>query len=170
MSKIFKGRNSRGDSYLARKVYCVELEKIFNCIEDAKEYVGKNISITSSASDHTHISTAGIDPITKIPLHWIYYDELHTFSKEELNNIKNRHAKKAHERDSIRIICLNNKMIFDNAWKAAEWCGLKCNSNICACVRGIRDYAGKHPETGELLKWMKYKDYLESTTSLGVGV
>lgn len=165
MSESFKGRNSRGDSHLATKVYCVELDRIFECIEDAKEYVGKNISITMSASDITHTATAGIDPITSIPLHWIYYDELHMFTKEELEDIKTRYARKAHERESIKIICLNNKMVFDNAWKAAEWCGLKGNSNICACVRGTREHAGRHPITKEPLKWMKYDDYLESTAS-----
>ena len=164
-SEASKGRNIRGDSHLATKVYCVELDKIFNCIEDAKEYIGGNISITASASDTTHTATAGIDPITKNPLHWIYYSELHLFSKEELEDIKTRHARKSHERDSIKIICLNNKMIFDNAWKAAEWCGLNGNSNICSCIRGVRKHAGKDPITKEPLSWMKYSDYLKSTAS-----
>lgn len=142
MSEVFKGRNSRGDSHLATKVYCVEIDRTFECMEDGKEYVGGNISITSSASDPTHTITAGVDPITKVSLHWIYFNELHLFSQEELNDIKTRYARKGHERESIRIICLNNKMIFDNAWKAAEWCGLKGNSNICSCVRGTREHAG----------------------------
>ena len=164
LSEAFKGKNSGGDSRFAVKVYCVELEKVFNCIKDAKKYVGGEISIWQSASDSTHTFTAGVDPITKVPLHWIYYDELGSFSKEELEDIKTRYAKKGHERDSIKIICLNNNIVFDNAWKAAEWCGLKGNSNICACVRGSRKHAGKHPITKEPLKWMKYSDYLECDT------
>lgn len=165
ISDFNKGKRTRSKSNFATKVYCVELEKVFECIEDAKEYVGSSISIWSSASDNLHITTAGVDPITKVPLHWIYYDELHMFSRDELEDIKTRHARKAHERESIKIICLNNKMVFDNAWKAAEWCGLKGNSNICACVRGTREHAGRHPITKESLKWMKYDDYLKSTTS-----
>lgn len=168
MSEHSKGKNSRSSSYLAEKVYCVELERTFDCIVDAKEYIGGNIAIWASASDKTHTATAGIDPITKVPLHWIYYNELESFSKEELNDIKTRHAKKASERDSIKIICINNKMIFDNAWKAADWCGQKTNSNICACIRGKREHAGKDPITKEPLSWMKYEDYLKSTASLEV--
>ena len=165
MSKVFKGRNSRGDSPFATKVYCVELERTFDCIKDAKEFVGGNFSVWASASDKSHTITSGVDPATKTPLHWIYYDELHSFSKEELENIKMRRSKRGHERDSIKVVCINNGLVFDNAWKAAEWCGMKSNSNICACVRGTREHAGRDPITNESLKWMKYDDYLKGAVS-----
>ena len=45
---------------------------------------------------------------------------------------------------------------------------LKSNSNICACIRGIREHAGKDPITKEPLSWMKYDDYLKGTASTEV--
>lgn len=87
MSKMFKGRNARGESHLATKVYCVELDMSFDCIKDAREYLGTEVSIWTSASDKSHTVTSGVDPITKIPLHWIYCDELHMFSKEDRKSV-----------------------------------------------------------------------------------
>lgn len=168
MSAAFKGRNSRSNSHFARKVYCVELHRIFDCVKDAKEFVGNNAAITASASDPSHKSTAGTDPVTKKPLHWIYCDELHLFSDRDLENIKTNRVPKACERDSLKIICLNNKKVFNNAHDAEKWCGLKTNSNICSCARGTRSYAGKDPINGKPLKWMKYNDYLQNIISLDV--
>ena len=55
------------------------------------------------------------------------------------------------------IICLNTGEIFESMSKA------KCryNSfNIWSCCNGKYNSAGKHPETGEPLKWMYYEDYI----------
>ena len=35
-----------------------------------------------------------------------------------------------------------------------------CYSSISECCRYKRKSAGKHPETGEKLKWMYYDEYL----------
>lgn len=45
--------------------------------------------------------------------------------------------------------------IFNNAKEASVWCGLRDGSTICACCNGKQKTAGKHPNTGERLTWIK---------------
>ena len=65
--------------------------------------------------------------------------------------------------NAIKIICLNNLKIFGSIKEASEYAGLKRAANISACCKGKRNYCGKHPITGEKLKWMYYEDYLKLT-------
>ena len=44
-------------------------------------------------------------------------------------------------------------MVFQSAKEASEWCGLKSRSWIYLCCKGKAITAGKHPETGEPLRW-----------------
>lgn len=55
------------------------------------------------------------------------------------------------------VKCLETGQIFHSSVEAAKWCGLKSNSSIKDCCRGIYKSAGKHPETGEKLHW----EYIE---------
>ena len=65
---------------------------------------------------------------------------------------KNPNAKK--------VICLNTGEVFDTIKFAREWVGSKVN--IGSCCLGKTKTAGKHPQTGERLKWMYYDEYLET--------
>lgn len=58
-----------------------------------------------------------------------------------------------------KVICLNTLQIFDGAKEAKEWCGA---SSIKECCQGKCKTSGKHPETGEKLKWLYYEDYLKT--------
>lgn len=60
---------------------------------------------------------------------------------------------------ATKVICLNTKQVFNTVKEAGEWCGLKSCSSISACCNNKRKVAGRHPETGEKLKWMYLKDY-----------
>jgi len=62
------------------------------------------------------------------------------------------------------VICLNTGEIFSSIKSAKEKYSA---SNIGSCCKGIYKYSGI--ENGVKLRWMYYKDYLKSTTSLGVG-
>ena len=57
------------------------------------------------------------------------------------------------------VICLNTKEIFLMVKDASKWANIKGGSLIAECCTGKRKSAGKHPETGEKLKWMYLKDY-----------
>ena len=60
---------------------------------------------------------------------------------------------------ATKVICLNTKQVFNTVKEAGEWCRLKSPSSISACCNNKRKIAGRHPETGEKLKWMYLKDY-----------
>ena len=61
--------------------------------------------------------------------------------------------------NSKKVICLNNKKIFNCIKIAGEEAGLKNPSNISACCKGKRNVAGKM--NGKPAKWMYYDEYLE---------
>lgn len=62
-----------------------------------------------------------------------------------------------------KVICLNNLKTFDSLTKASMYAGLKNykkSNSISKVCKGERNVSGKHPETGEPLKWMYYEDYI----------
>lgn len=63
------------------------------------------------------------------------------------------------ELTSKKVVCLNNTRIFDNIKEAAEYGGLKTSSHIVQVCKKKRKTSGKHPETGEPLRWMYYDEY-----------
>lgn len=58
---------------------------------------------------------------------------------------------------SRKVICLNTGEVFESILLAKE----KYNAfNIAICCKGKVKSAGKHPTTGEALRWMYYEEYL----------
>ena len=57
-----------------------------------------------------------------------------------------------------KVICLNTLQVFGCINEAKEWCK---KGDVWACCKKRQTYAGKHPETGEKLKWMYYDEYLK---------
>ncbi|MFC0903875.1 hypothetical protein ACFHWD_04115 [Clostridium sp. MT-14] len=60
--------------------------------------------------------------------------------------------------NGTKVICLNNKKIFNSVSEAKRY--FKNNVNIINCCKNIAKYAGKDPITGDHLRWMYYDDYL----------
>lgn len=60
----------------------------------------------------------------------------------------------------ISVICLNTKEVFNSATEASVFYGVS-NGGIISCCKGKTKSRGKHPITGEKLKWMYYEDYLK---------
>lgn len=56
------------------------------------------------------------------------------------------------------LYCIEADMVFPSSLEAAEFAGLKSRSSIFENIAGRKSYAGRHPETGEPLHWMKLKD------------
>ena len=46
------------------------------------------------------------------------------------------------------------------------YANLKSSSHIVQVCKGNRKHSGKHPETGEPLKWMYYEDYINQQEML----
>ena len=92
-------------------------------------------------------------------------------SKETIQKIKNsnkiyaethkedyaQRLEKAHIKARKKVMCLNNNKIFDSQLMAANYAGLKNSTPISRCCKGERKTAGKHPITGERLKWSFYE-------------
>lgn len=57
-----------------------------------------------------------------------------------------------------KVINIETGMIFNCIEDAAEWCNYKNACGISVCCKGKRNYAGKHPETGEKLHWVYYNE------------
>lgn len=55
----------------------------------------------------------------------------------------------------VKVRCLNTGYIFNTMTDAAKWCNLRSASSISNCCLMKKNYktAGKHPITGERLKW-----------------
>ena len=56
------------------------------------------------------------------------------------------------------LYCVEANMVFQSSLEAAEFAGLKSRSSIFENIAGRKSYAGRHPETGEPLHWMKFED------------
>jgi len=56
----------------------------------------------------------------------------------------------------VRVICLTTGEVFDSQREASRKYNIKCSSSISGCCNGRKEYAGRHPETGERLVWALY--------------
>ena len=56
------------------------------------------------------------------------------------------------------LYCIEADMEFASSLEAAEFAGLKSRSSIFECLAGRKSYAGRHPDTGEPLHWIKLED------------
>lgn len=57
------------------------------------------------------------------------------------------------------VVCITTGQKFDTLKQGAEWCGVWQDS-ISKCCRGVIKFTGKHPTTGEKLRWCYYEDYV----------
>jgi hypothetical protein len=68
----------------------------------------------------------------------------------------NESKMKMSEKLSKTVICTTTKEIFASGKEASLKMNINC-ANINGCCRGKRNSAGKHPITGEKLKWEYYR-------------
>lgn len=83
------------------------------------------------------------------------------YGKKHTEETKKKMSERQQGNNSPRarkIVCLNNNYLFTYAKGADQW-AIKCDSAKCA--RGKSKTSGKHPETGESLKWMFLEDWLK---------
>ena len=139
------------------KVICLNTLEVFDMIKTASEkYGAKGISDCCR-----HIGkSSGTHPVTGEKLKWLYYDEYETLTNEQINEIL-----EDIDYDDKRVVCVNTGEVFENATIAAEWCGVG-RSGICAVTLGTHITNGKHPTTGESLRWLKYRDYININNNI----
>ena len=148
-----KQRISNG---VSRAVICVNNRVIYKSLTVASELTNANVSHISSCC-HGDRKFAGTDCNGNY-LYWMFYDE---YLKGEYYNKTNEEIipKKTRDNKPIRVICLNNKVIYDNMTIASEETGL-CKSGISLCCNKKQEYCGRD-KNGNPLYWMFYDEYLE---------
>lgn len=79
-----------------------------------------------------------------------------------------RFIKAGSDANSQKVICLTTGQIFNSQSEAGRYFNVP-QTNISKVLHGERKSAGKHPETGEKLRWQLYENYIkenERTTNL----
>jgi group I intron endonuclease len=135
-----------------KKIICTTTGKIFDLIKQAGEYY--NIP-----TDHITDCCKGRRSFcgklnNKIPLQWMYYDDYlkYGINKPDIKYIGKR-----------KVICITTGKIFNTIKEAAEEYNIKNKSPISRCCKNKAKSAGKHPETGEPLRWMYYENYINQS-------
>lgn len=91
-----------------------------------------------------------------------FYGKHHTEeSKQKISSSKKGQCIGKNNGNASCVICLETLQVFETVKDASIWIGHKSHGNICSCCIGKKKSCGKHPETGEKLHWMYYKDYLK---------
>lgn len=136
-----------------KKIICLETNEIFDKIIDgANAYNIKDSTLSLNLRGKN--TYAGRHNITKMPLHWMYYDEYLSSSKEYIQSIIDKTPLQYSS-----IICLNDFQIFESATEALTHCGIKSVSNITDCCKDKIETAGY--VNGERARWMYYSDYIK---------
>ena len=148
-----RNKDYKYDNAVIKKIVCLDTNEVFDKIVDAcRSYRVSDSCISSNLIGRN--SFAARDKKTKMPLHWMYYNEFISASKEDIemkiNSTPLRYSS---------IICLNDLKIFESASSALSHCGLKNVSSITDCCKGRRKHAGTI--NGEPCSWMYYKDYIK---------
>lgn len=94
--------------------------------------------------------------------HYLWYEEYLNMSEDDLNE----YLKWSMHNNSKQIICLNTLEVFDKMTDACIKYGINSPGLLTRCCQGKNNYAGKHPETREKLKWMYLCDYIKLKNNL----
>lgn len=159
---IYKNLSNKYGGQNKQKVICLNNGKVFNSIIEASKIMNTNSSdIVACCQKRTKVS--GQDILTKEKLQWQYYDEYlikpkKLLTNKEINKLNNNCKKR-------KIICLNDKKIYNSMVEAIDYYNLKLGVHISECCKEERKYAGEL-NTGEYLQWQYYDKYLVNPKKL----
>ena len=130
-----KGKNSPS----AKRIYCIELDKYFDSIVEASEYIGctkGNISNVLSPNKNNKIAKG---------YHWLYAEDV---NKENINRVM---SEEYNTRDNaIKIYCVELDKYFYTIKEASEYVGCS-HGNISSVLAGRRKTAGGY-------HWLRAED------------
>ena len=145
-------------------IVCLNTGIVFDgAVECAKWCGGINKRNNICKCCNNERRSCGKHPETGEPLVWRYLNDYKTLTQEEIEqlvDVNNNRKIGAKHPNAKKVICLTTKEVFETSKYGADTYGLE-NTNVIKCCRGKRVSTGKHPETGEKLKWMYYEDYLK---------
>ena len=144
-----------GELPTARKIYCIEENKIYDSAYELSR--AWNIAVSQIYSICNHGKQKGDNNYKSLKgKHLLWLDEYEQCTKEDIKRYlewcKSNHFKK--------IICINTKEIFNSIVEASNF--YKCSdSSILNCCKGKSRFSGKL--NGEPMVWLYYEDYIKMT-------
>lgn len=152
---ICKNYSSKESTYRShgKEIICLNTKKQFRSIVDGANYYELSPSDISKCCRRV-TTYGGIYNDEKMV--WMYLDEYKKMSEDEILNYKPKE-----NGTFTKVVCLNDHKVFNKITDACDWCKSKSTTGIINCCTGKYHTSGKHPDTGEPLKWMYYKDYIE---------
>lgn len=139
-------------------VYCIELEKTFESALDAQRRTDIDNSTIQKTCKGKN-AYAGFSPDGQ-PLHWIYEEDK---TEEKILQLKNKNE--ILKGIKIPIYCLELDEIFYSTSEIKEKYGFD-PSGIRRAVRGKQATCGKHPITGQPLRWFERRDLIQTKNKL----
>lgn len=134
------------------KIICLTTGKVFNSIQDAEEFY--DVTTISACISGKNKTAGKLKDGTKLV--WMEYDKYLTLSQKEIQSFINKCHKGDYAKNSV--ICLTTMEYFNSITEASLKYFNKIQSHIGACCQGKRNHCGKHPTTGDPLKWKYIKD------------
>lgn len=153
--ELCKNYSSKESMYRShgRSVICLTTKEIFRSIVDGANFY--NLLASDVSKCCRRVSTYG-GIYNGEKMIWMYLDDYEKLSESEIANYQPK------ENESFtKVVCLNTHVLFNKLKDASEWCELKSTTGIVNCCIGKYYSSGRHPVTGESLKWMYYKDYIK---------
>lgn len=158
ISKAIRGRkqpwNTRGRSFNARRIVCLNTGKNYECIADAVD------EYNSSCPEMIRSCKSRLALNNKCHHVFMYYEDYSKLSKDEICEIiANAEFIKQNKWDlaAKSVVCLNNGELFESGKLAAKKYHAEYSS-LLKCCKGLTASAGKF-ESGEPLAWMFLTDY-----------
>ena len=156
----------KGLNHNSRKVYCITFDKTFNSLTEAENHynIGRGVISSYLRGKCNKVIINGINTV------WCYLEEFKNMSKEDVDLLvykstdeyRSEILSKAHigkytpseNPNSKKVICLTTGEVFNSGKEAIE--KYNCNG-LYLCLKGKIKTSGKHPTTGEKLRWDYYK-------------
>ena len=150
------------DRMYKRQVVCLNTCEIFDSVKAAARKYNLSDNAIRGCCKHRN-SYSGLTDDNK-PLIWMYIEEFQELTSEQISDIllSTKPYSETRGRCSMKPVrCLTTGEVFPSIKAAGAAYDVK-PGNIGICIREHRSYAGKHPVTGEKLRWEFVQDTTQS--------
>lgn len=147
--------------YNKKKIYRINIETLDIIDEYENIHIASkktNIRSTNIKRNVVHNANCALKGYL-----FIFADEYNTMPKDNLYKLyhsKNIGLSIPKPTIGQSVYCLTTGQKFDSVKDAIQYFSLSKGTKIVSVCNGERQYAGKHPTTGEPLVWQYYNDYI----------
>ena len=152
LKKMKEARLGKSATWNCIKIICLNTNEIFNSLIETSKKYNIDSSAICQACKGKHKSCNG--------LAFRYYDDYLNMSKKEIEEAIKESQKNqwdnASEAKYKKIVCLDERKVFNSIKEAGEYYNIKCRSGISQCL------VGKN-KTYEGHTWIYYDEYINMT-------